>query len=132
MAFSVPTFPFKCDIFTGPANTRVLRVHDVDCNLAWGRRVSDGDVFGNQNEFSAYMTLLLPAGTDVRDMKVGYQEDIVEVPTGSGRLYQVASVDDIGKGFPNEHRAAIIMPGSEAIFGTASNWNGIFWPTPIP
>jgi hypothetical protein len=64
------------------------------------------------------MILLLPALTDVRpalptdptDPSGGVTiSDQVEVPKGSGRIYVVLSADDIGKGFPNEHRAALIQ-----------------------
>jgi hypothetical protein len=56
------------------------------------------------------MSLLLPALTDVRATQgVGGVPDTVEVPAGSGRWYGVAGVDDIGKGYANEHRTACIL-----------------------
>jgi hypothetical protein len=35
-------------------------------------------------------------------------QDLVEVPAGSARWYNVLHVDDVGKGFPNEYRFALI------------------------
>jgi len=69
------------------------------------------------------MTLLLPAGTDVRDAWCASGEDAVEVPVGSGRFYRALYVDDIGKGFSNEHRAVLLTKRGNAL--------GL-WPTPVP
>jgi len=69
------------------------------------------------------MVLLLPPGTDIRDpwsLPIN-NSDWVEAPAGTGRWYRVAFVDDIGRGFPNEHRFAIL----QKVFGVP-------WPTPIP
>jgi len=61
------------------------------------------------------MSLLLPPLADVRGPQDSVSADMVEVPAGSGRWYFVVGVDDIGKGFANEHRSA-------AIFALASSW----------
>jgi hypothetical protein len=131
MAFSVPTFPLLCDVYRGPWLTRVLAIHDLACNLAWGRRVSLATNEQDFNEFALCPTLLVPALSDIRDLKCRAVEDVVEVPSGSGRWYQVASVDDIGKGFSNEHRGVVIFPISENLFPTGS-YAGLNWPAPIP
>lgn len=117
MSFSLPTFNLVCNLFSQaappPAPPRISPV----CNLAYGRRVSD--------QFHAaslmYAQLLLPSLTDVRSLVTG-QRDIVEVPAGSGRFYLVNTVEDLGKGFANEHRLAVIQ--QTAAFGN--------WPIPIP
>lgn len=121
MAYTLPTFNLTCNIYTTtgtwPATPRLSSL----CNLALGRRVeSHGFVSGSLN-----MALLLPAGTDIRAGPVPNPpgNDTVEVPAGSGRTYAVLAVDDIGKGFPNEHRVAILTAVSIATH---------FWPTPIP
>lgn len=121
MAFTVPNFNLVCNIWrqTGgpPAPPDVVS----DCNLAWGRRVS----MASPNLTVAtgqIITLLLPVGTDVRSEVCTTGADWVEVPAGSGRLYFVYGVDDIGKGFPNEHRFALLLPTDN--FGP--------WTTPIP
>lgn len=59
------------------------------------------------------MSLLLPLQTDIRGLQDTVSQDMVEVPAGSGRWYSVQIVDDIGKGYANEHRSASIfaLPG---------------------
>lgn len=81
-----------------------------DCQLRWG---------GNDGALSAAgtapgsMLLLVPKGTDIRG-SVGFgsatgQDDLVEVPISSGRYYQTFIVDDVAKGFDNEHRFAVLL-----------------------
>ena len=55
--------------------------------------------------------------------------DVVEVPSGSGRWYQVNLVDDVVKGFTNEYRIATIVKIGQNYGGTAP---GLFWPIPMP
>jgi len=131
VAFTVPTFNLVCNIFTGPWLAKALRVADSPCNLAFGRRTqqsSNIDPFENLS--FTQPTLLLPLLTDVRDQSVTGIEDVLECPSGSGRWYQVIGVDDIGKGFANEHRAAVLMKIYDTIDPT--DYPGLFWPNPIP
>jgi hypothetical protein len=120
VAYSIPMMPLMADLFTGGDFTMPARA-TVTANLAWGRRVNvatsggTGDLFAGQ----AFMTLLVAAGSDVRGPQNAGGADGVECPAGSGRQYVVIFVDDLGKGFPNEHRGAILQP-----IGA--------WPTPIP
>lgn len=57
-------------------------------------------------------TLALPKGTDVRPrggLTDGFHTaDVLEVPAASGRYYICEEVEDVGKGFANEYRGAII------------------------
>jgi hypothetical protein len=69
------------------------------------------------------MTLLCPALTDLRWQPFYNQYDVVEVPLGSNRWYFVMDVDDIAKGFTNEHRFAVIQKLNIAPFE---------WDDPIP
>lgn len=118
MAFTVPTFNLPVGIWR--LGTPTSSPPDVSTlgNLAWGRRVSSEQ--GNPGGGATLlMTLLLPVGTDVRSFVVVGGPDIVEVPLGSGRYYNCRAVDDIGKGFPNEHRAAVLEAFSP-------------WPAPVP
>ncbi len=135
MPFVVPEFPLTCDVYNGPWTTKVLRLAGVPCNLAWSKRIQPGFSYGGTPASSipqAPMTLLLPALTDLRDGAglVGAEPDVVEVPAGSGRWYAVEYVDDIGKGFPNEHRAALIYKIFEKI--SPAQFPGLVWPVPIP
>lgn len=132
MSFSLPSFPLTCEVYSGPWLTKVSRLTSV-CNLALGRR---GQVFpistnsGQENRTGpAY--LLLPPLTDVRDLNCSMSDnDLVEVPQGSGRWYAVLLVDDVGKGFSNEHRYCEIEKISQQV--NAGEYPGLFWPTPIP
>jgi hypothetical protein len=76
------------------------------------------------------MIILLPPLTDIRSKIASGQSDMVEVPAGSGRWYGAAAVDDIGKGFPNEHRAAFLLQASSYLNPTV--YAGLFWPVPMP
>jgi hypothetical protein len=67
------------------------------------------------------MFLLLPPGTDIRSGVLGTADD-VEVPAGSGRFYEVEFVDDVGKGFANEYRVALLIQ--------TTAWGA--WPLPYP
>lgn len=121
MPFRLPTFNLVCNLgssdslffpgdFPPPA---VWRLVNQPCQLAYGRRINSanggGYTTGGTPGFHSY--LLLPPLTDVRGVQdVTGLPDQVEVPAGSGRYYTVAWVEDIGKGFPNEHRSADIYP----------------------
>lgn len=132
MAYTLPEFNLTCNIYTGPWLTKVLRI-SPDCNLAMSKRVQEGAVeigvgFGFSNPT---MSLLLPPLTDVRDASgASEQYDIIECPAGSSRWYGVLGVDDIGKGFANEHRVAFISKLFQAQDPTP--FAGAIWPTPIP
>jgi len=132
MAFTVPVFNLAVNIFTGPW-PGVLRISPMG-NLAFGRRVplaQDGFGFSIPVEGGTPMSLLLPAGTDVRDRSCSTVSDYVEAPAGSGRWYIVGFVDDIGKGFSNEHRIAYLWKVFDGVAG-AGTYPGLMWPVPIP
>jgi hypothetical protein len=130
MAFSLPTFNLVCNVFTGPAPiVGPPRLSPV-CNLAVGRRVQQpGQQWGSDGAIGMCPSLLLPPLTDVRDLTNSTGYDFIEVPAGSGRVYQVSLVEDIGKGFSNEHRAAALVKASSNIDPVA--YAGIVWPTPM-
>jgi hypothetical protein len=121
LSFSVPTFNLVCNIYSNSAPPPVGPPRLTSpCNLAYGRRVS---VAWAATAFTGpWMTLLLPPGTDIRSGLGPSPPDYVEVPAGSGRTYIVNGVDDVGKGFSNEHRFAVI---------SGENATG-FWPEPYP
>lgn len=131
MPFSPPTFNLLCNIYTGPWIGKLLRVGLCPCNLALGRRVQlnfsfDPDVVNT----APGPNLLLPPGTDVRDRSNASGWDVVEVPAGTGRWYAVSVADDVGKGFANEYRIAVIGKISEGV--DSFLFPGLWWPTPIP
>lgn len=132
MAFTVPTFDLLCDIYTGPFPARVLRIHDQPCNLAMGRRVQQAipASFGLPEGYAS-PSLLVPAGTDVRDGACGPPGvDFIECPPGTGRWYFAGYVDDVGKGFPNEYRLVALGKCYEDL--NAIEFAGLHWPIPIP
>lgn len=126
MAFVIPQFPLTCNVFTGGVISNPPRISPV-CNLAWGRRSTHNGMSAVSGPgaipFPAMMDLLVPAGTDLRDKFNSSSWDAVECPAGSGRFYIVVYVDDIGKGFPNEHRCGVLQKVGNALG---------FWPTPVP
>ncbi len=131
MAFTLPTFNLLCTVFTGAWPTVTARLTDVPCNLALGRRVQGG-AQGAQVEgyFIPVPTLLVPPDTDIRDFSCAVQDSLIEVPQGSGRYYGILVVDDIGKGFDNEHRFVSLYKACEST--DPAGFPGLFWPSPIP
>lgn len=120
MPYTLPSFNLSCDIYGNtvpgyPPNfpTKVLRLAAVPCALVYGRRVNTLVPFGSTGTSAIPMlgmSLLLPALTDIRGWQgVAVTPDIVEVPSGSGRWYRVPWVDDIAKGWANEHRFALLV-----------------------
>jgi len=132
MAFAVPEFNLTCAIYTGPFDTKGLHRLISPCNLAMGKRIQHYFHDPNQPGFGlGVANLLLPAGTDIRDISQNIASpDIVEVPTSSGRWYVVDTVDDVGKGFSNEYRFAALSKLSSN-YGVAAT-TGLFWPIPMP
>lgn len=113
MPYVIPQFPLDVWVWhnqttyppTGPP------AFEVEGNLCWNRRVAVPSTGGTGllGVPLFTMTLLVPKLTDLRGRRSGGTSDIVEVPALSGRYYEVIYVDDIGKGFSNEHRAAILL-----------------------
>jgi len=105
-----PTVPPAAPSLTPPGQLRGPSIH------------VSGEQFVGVGLFSfeaGLPTLLVNALTDIRDQFTAGGASIVEVPQGSGRFYDVVMVEDVAKGFLNEHRMALISK------------RGI-WPAPIP
>jgi len=124
MPFVVPTFNISCNVKTVAALAPALfvapwRLTAQPCALVFGRRtqvpaLKQGATFGTVVPVYE-MSLLVPALTDLRGFQsVGAAFEVVECPAGSGRFYWCSSVDDIGKGYSNEHRSGLLVavPGS--------------------
>jgi hypothetical protein len=124
MAYRLPTFNAECHIFTpdvageAAVPTNPPRLAYVQCQLTYGRRVQVASTGGTSQVgiLTLTMNLLLPKLTDVRGPQDTVSFDMVECPADSGRWYQVVGVDDIGKGFTNEHRTA-------SLFALAHSWD---------
>lgn len=136
MPFVLPTFNILADIYRQGGTGGTYGVPDVHtpANLSPGKRIMLG-AFGPAAPFTLVtiggghvMELLLPPLTDIRATWNSVAADLVEVPAGSKRFYHVAWVDDIGKGFANEHRMGILgyfLQGNTTLTG------GPF-PAPVP
>ncbi len=125
MSYRVPDFVLPTGFYNHAGPYDVPR-EITEVNLAFGRRIQLALPLGGElGSGTQAMTLLVHAGFDVRDTLNAGGEDFVECPFGSGRWYVVLFVDDIGKGFPNEHRAAVIQKIGHPVTGDP-------WPTPIP
>jgi len=115
----VPTFNLTCNIWFGAAPGPPIGLPNlaaVPCQLQLGERVP---VQSNQL-FCEY--ILLPKLTDVAATPRALllpNADIVECPAGSLRYYVVMMVDDVGKGFANEYRQAMVQHAAG-------------WPVPTP
>jgi hypothetical protein len=132
MAFTLPVFNLPVDIYSGPWLTRSLRLAGVLGNLAFGKRVEE--LFGSfgpaaTSPAGQLSILLLPPLTDIRSTIQVAQPDLIEIPSGSGRWYQAMSVEDIGKGFSNEHRMAFV--GQVSHFIDPVFFAGLNWPVPM-
>lgn len=134
MSFTPPTFNLVCDIYSGPWMGKSLRLPSHPCNLALGRRVQQNFLDNwfqvPTSGMSLQLALLLPALTDLRDPFMGFPPDVIECPAGSGRWYGLQCFDDVGKGFPNEYRFAIVLKIGNVI--DPGQYPGLFWPNPVP
>ena len=124
--YTLPTFNLGVNIWRIATTVPPVGPPDVTAlgNLSPGKRSTLAAISGSDvpTGFDVFMMmyLLLPAGTDIRGgPQVDPAQDLVEVPAGSGRYYVVEYVDDVAKGFPNEHRFAVIFAANP-------------WPEPIP
>jgi len=135
MTFRLPDFPLLCDVYTNPTGdffTKVLRLSGIKCQLRGpqqGPRPGNA-FFGDFMDVSYVQLLLIPPLTDIRGRaQVGANlVDILEVPSGSNRWYVPQVVDDIAKGFPNEHRfctLSMLFPNPQIV-------NCPPWPVPLP
>lgn len=121
MGFTVPNFNLTCNVWRAGNAPPAAPDETFDCNLAFGRRTASYQgVISTPNE--PILSLLLPPATDIRGPQCAAPDVAVEAPAGSGRYYTILGVDDSGKGFPNEHRVALLA------------WTNTFgaWPSPIP
>lgn len=117
--YVLPTFNLTANVYTGANFANPPRIA-ITVNLTPGRRGEQPlSPAAGLAATSGAMYILLPPLLDLRGPLNAGGADGLEIPAGSGRQYQVAQVDDIGKGFPNEHRFAVIFPVG-------------VWPTPIP
>lgn len=111
MAYTLPTFIVPVNIWRSASS--VLDPPDVEAvgNMQFGRAVRM-TAMETSETLPSYMVayLLLPKDTDVRDNLMPGGADHVEVPAGSEIFYKVDFVENIARGFTNEHRVAVLVP----------------------
>lgn len=118
MAFVLPTFNLTYNLWHGPHVPPGDPPDDSgDCQLRGANHTAA--TVNPTPELAAGAYALFPPGADIRDQNTLNGSDVIEIPAGSERYYLVLMVDDIAKGFTNEHRYAVLMKRG-------------FWPTPIP
>lgn len=134
MAFQPPAFVLSVNLWrnAGVGGLYVAPNLVFNAALSCGRRVTEKNVTGATPSVAStqMVELLCPKGTDVRSTWNNVANDLVEVPAGSKRFYDIWWVDDVGKGFSNEYRLCTMLfrinsGGGGAAFGFPV-------PTPLP
>lgn len=120
MSYVLPQFNLLCNVSSGVGGGLqyavpggLPRLTNLLCALVYGTRVNVATSGGTGQPGVPVqcMSLLVPAFTDVRGLENQLGScDAVECPSGSGRWYSAVWVDDIGKGWPNEHRTVMLLP----------------------
>lgn len=135
MAFRVPTFNLDVNLWRTPAVVSASPTLTFRANLSRGERIFQIPVYASQPwDMVSQMILLCPALTDIRP-PTGFltPQDLVEVPAGSGRYYQVIDVDDTAKGFANEYRHAVLWAQNGGLLASYPGpWGSPPWPMPMP
>jgi len=132
-SFGIPVFNIPTFIYHNPGTHMPPPVPpdlEVMGNLANGRVAHLPVWLPRPPALSAQSmssSILFPKLTDIRDSSCIGGPDVIECPKFSGRFYWVSYVDDIAKGFANEHRWAVIQK-----IWTYGQWAIYRWPTPIP
>jgi hypothetical protein len=104
--FFLPNFDLVCNIW----RNATLITAPPDLSPACQLRVFKSGFFGIAGVNAGAMLLCLLAGTDIRPQGCATFHDQLEVPALTGRFYNCIAVDDVGRGFPNQYRIALIEP----------------------
>lgn len=115
MPYVIPAMPLSLNVWHNFATgSHAYAAPDVTCacNLTPGRRtfmnlVVRATMLDGIAIMGFSMEVLVPKLTDVRTNTGSLPPDVFECPAGSKRMYLAMYVDDIGKGFANEHRFVI-------------------------
>lgn len=122
MPFVLPTFNVPVNVFSHglPPPAGPARILGLLANVSLGRRVMLGAdsliYFGGTAHglgINLFVRIMMVAAlTDLRGayFQAAPAWDFVEMPAGSGAIYDVLDVADMAKGFPNEHRVAWLVP----------------------
>lgn len=119
MSFRVPQMPTLANIWHAPNEPPDPPDDQYFCQLRAPGEQQAGLFIITPGNLSATWQALFVKETDVRDINGGLRGDFIEIPLGTGRMYEVVYVDDVAKGFPNEYRMAAVRKITP-------------WPIPIP
>lgn len=133
MPYVIPAMPLDCDVWWNYDPTVTMYsapdINKVKGCLSPGKRVmlSVPTPTSSPTFYEYPVELLLPPLTNISGETDVVFTSVVEVPTGSHRFYVVTYVDDIAKGFANEHRYILMN-----MFKVAMVFIDVTWPFPIP
>jgi len=111
-SFNLPQFNLEVGIFTSNSYDDGPNISTVGCLRRYpSQNNMEQGGSNSQNDYRWMMEILLPALTDVRPpcLNAGLNT-FIECPLGARRFYRVLAVDDIAKGYPNEHRFCLVIP----------------------
>jgi len=115
MAFQPPTFNLTADIYSdGDYPSNPPRVVGADCQWRTIAKMHSSSFQVVGYPLRVQTEILFPIGTDVRfnvdSLGTIFQDTIdLQVPGGSLPFF-VEFVYDVGKGFSNEYRVALVIP----------------------
>lgn len=113
MAYVLPTFNLLANVWHAYDATLTNYASPdatVLVNLSPGKRtmVAADPGFTSSILYNFVMEMLVAKDTDIRTSNETTLADLIECPKDTGRFYAVRYVDDIGKGFANEHRLVLV------------------------
>jgi hypothetical protein len=131
MGFRTPAMPLILNVWRNNGVGGAYPAPDlsIPAGLSVGRRVSMPRTTAAGSVFSAIdREIFTPLRSDIRGLWNGVGQDLLELPAGSKRFYQVQDVEDVGRGFLNEYRLVIALYLTN---GTLS-FGGFIAPVPLP
>jgi hypothetical protein len=121
MPYNTPTFNLPINVWhnAGVVPPVGLPSLTLFANMTPGRRNTVAELGALPGvPSSAFVFILVPMRSDVRDQLSVAGPDTIECPAASGCYYVVLSVVDVARGFANEYRQALAYASAR--------------PTPLP
>ena len=113
MPFLLPNFNLHVNDWYVSSNYTDVPSTTALGNLSTSRRTNIATFYDPADSVndSQGQWLLTPAGSEFGSVTLNYVDpDVVEVPAGSGLIYLVLDTLYVGRGFPNEHVASLLVP----------------------
>jgi hypothetical protein len=108
MAYRPPSFILRTKIWTGVVTSPTSIPPGLPRLASQPFQWDPVKTFSTVNSFFYF-----PKGTDVRFQNVAVAAqhgDVCEFPIGSGNAYYIQYIWDVGRGFSNEYRRALVTP----------------------